>query len=358
MLNDVFTVRLEKLREIIRQSGINGLHVTKEANVRYLTGKAGDDCTLWITDCDAFILTDFRYKEMALELMPLYIFQEIKSDSDICDFLNRQGKMYIGVEKDSLKLSQYLSFKENLINHEIILTEGLIEEFRAIKDCSEIESIQKACNIADACFHHMCSFLRPGISEQAAALEIEYYMKSNGAEDLSFKTICVSGPKTSYPHGIPGDKKIEKGEFVTMDFGCKVDGYCSDMTRTVAIGSTSEEMRDVYNLVLKAQIAACQNIKAGMSCKDADNIAREIIQSEGYGAYFGHGLGHGTGLEIHEAPRLSPTYSGILKENNIISIEPGIYLPQKFGVRIEDLATVTAFGIINNVNSPKELIIL
>jgi Xaa-Pro aminopeptidase len=295
---------------------------------------------------------------MALELMPLYSFVEIKTDSELCDFLNQQTKVNMGVEKDNLRLSQYLNLQEKLKEHTIVPKEGLIEELRSVKDISEIEATQKACNIADACFTHMCKFLKPGITEQFAALEIEHFMKLNGAEDLSFKTICVSGPKTSYPHGVPDSKIIESGEFVTMDFGCKVDGYCSDMTRTVAIGSATNEMRNIYELVLKAQLAACNGIKAGMFCKDADNLAREIIQAEGYGEYFGHGLGHGTGLEIHEKPRLSPTSPGILVENNIVSIEPGIYLPKKFGVRIEDLATITAFGIINNVHSPKELIIL
>lgn len=357
-MNSVYNIRLESLRTRIEKSGISGLYVTKDANVRYLTGKDGADCALWITASDAFILTDFRYKEMALELKPLYVFKEIKEDKDVCVFLNQQKKMNVGVEKDNLTLAQYLTFKENINEHTLVPTEGLIEELREIKDPSEIEATQKACSIGDACFEHMCGLLKAGIAEKAAALEIEHFMKSNGAEDLSFKTICVSGTKTSYPHGIPDNKIIENGDFVTMDYGCKVDGYCSDMTRTVAIGSATDEMKAVYAIVLQAQLAACHGIKAGMLCKDADKIARDIIQAAGYGEYFGHGLGHGTGLEIHEAPRLSPSYVGALKENNIVSIEPGIYLPGKFGVRIEDLVTVTSSGIINNVHSPKELIIL
>ena len=357
-MNSVFVLRLEKLRKAIRQTDIGGLYITKAANVQYLTGKDGADCSLWITEADAFILTDFRYKEMALDLMPHFQFVEIKAEYEACDFFRKQSQVTIGVEKDHLTLSQYLNLKENLFTHTIVPTEGIVEKLRAVKDETEIQATQKACAIADACFLHMCTFLQPGITERRAALEIEYFMKSKGAEDLSFKTICVSGPNTSYPHGIPSEKTIEKGEFVTMDFGCKVDGYCSDMTRTVAIGSATSEMRCVYDLVLQAQRAACEGIKAGLLCKDADHLARGIIQEAGYGEYFGHGLGHGTGLEIHEAPRLSPSYDGILAENNIVSIEPGIYLPKKFGVRIEDLATVTAFGIMNNVNSPKELIIL
>lgn len=357
-MNNVFNLRLKKLRLQLQAADVAALYVTKEANVRYLTGKDGADCALWITDSDAYILTDFRYQEMALELMPSFQFVEIKDNRGLCDFLNRQKKMSFGVEKDNLTLSRYLYLCENLKEHTIIPTEGFIEKLRAVKDEMEIEATKKACNIADLCFTHMCGFLKPGMTEQRAALEIEYFMKSNGADDLSFKTICVSGQNTSYPHGVPGSKTIQNGEFVTMDFGCKVDGYCSDMTRTVAIGSATEEMRSVYKLVLDAQLNACKEIKAGMPCSDADYLARKVIQEEGYGEYFGHGLGHGTGLEIHEEPRLSPSSQGILVENNIISIEPGIYLPKKFGVRIEDLATVTAFGIMNNVHSTKELIII
>jgi Xaa-Pro aminopeptidase len=357
-LNDVFAQRREKLRDLINESGVHGLYVTKEANVRYLTGKKGNDCSLWITGSEAYILTDFRYREMAMELAPSIQYAEIKIGQEAVHFFDKLGEIVIGVEKDSLPLSEYITFKERLTRQEIRLTEGLVESLRAVKDSLEIEATQKACAIADACFTHMCAFLKPGLTEKQAALEIEYFMKSRGADDLSFDTICISGAKTSHPHGVPDNKIIEKGDFLTMDYGCKVDGYCSDMTRTVAIGSATPQMREIYDIVLNAQMTACQGIKAGMLCKDADGLARDIIRDAGYGEYFGHGLGHGTGLEIHEAPRLRPGCEEVLKENNIVSIEPGIYLPKKFGVRIEDLATVTSFGIINNVKSPKELLII
>ena len=183
-------------------------------------------------------------------------------------------------------------------------------------------------------------------------------MKQNGAEDLSFDTILITGAKTSLPHGVPGDDVIKKGDFVTMDYGCKVDGYCSDETRTVAVGQPTQEMIDVYNIVLEAQLNACNNIKAGLTGKECDALARDIIVKAGYGEYFGHSLGHGTGLEIHESPRYAQTNNEPIKAGTIVSIEPGIYLPGKFGVRIEDLALVTETGIINFVTAPKELIIL
>ncbi|HCU08068.1 MAG TPA: Xaa-Pro dipeptidase [Clostridiales bacterium] len=357
-MNDRFILRLAALRAVIAQTGLDGLYVTGEANVTYLTGKNGKDCALWITDQDAFILTDFRYKEMALELREVFTYQEIKVGMDACDFFLSMNKLRIGVEKNNLSLSEYLTLLDRMEADRIVPVEGLVEGLREVKDALELDATKRACAIADACFAHMCQFLKPGVTERQAALEIEFFMKSNGAEELSFDTICVSGANTSYPHGIPGTKAIEAGDFVTMDYGCKVDGYCSDMTRTVAIGHVSEEMKSVYELVLLAQQTACKGIRAGMRCEDADWLARDVIREAGYGEYFGHGLGHGTGLQIHEAPRLRPGYLGELKENQIVSIEPGIYLPKKFGVRIEDLATVTAFGIINFVSSPKNLIIL
>ncbi len=357
-MNDRFRQRLSGLRGQISQAGIDGLYVTGEANVSYLTGKNGKDCALWITEKDAFILTDFRYMEMALELAELYTYQEIKVGQDACTFFLSCDSCRIGMEKNNLSLSNYLVFLERLGPDRIVPVEGLVESLREIKDDSEIDATRRACGIADACFTHMCGFLRPGITERQAALEIEFFLKSNGADDLSFDTICVSGAKTSYPHGVPGSKIIKKGDFVTMDYGCKVDGYCSDMTRTVAIGYVTDEMRSVYDLVLLAQKTACEGIRAGLACEAADRLARDVICDAGYGDYFGHGLGHGTGLQIHEAPRLRPGYPGFLRENQIVSIEPGIYLPQKFGVRIEDLALVTPFGIINFVSSTKDLIIL
>ena len=207
-------------------------------------------------------------------------------------------------------------------------------------------------------FDHMCGYLRPGLTEKQAAAELEHCMKTLGADDLSFDTILITGAKTSYPHGVPGNDVIQKGDFVTMDYGCKVDGYCSDETRTVAIGQPTQEMTDVYNVVLEAQLAACEGIKAGITGKQADSLARDVIEKAGYGEYFGHSLGHGTGLEIHENPRYAQTWDKPIKAGTIVSIEPGIYLPKKFGVRIEDLALVTETGIINFVTAPKELIIL
>jgi Xaa-Pro aminopeptidase len=229
---------------------------------------------------------------------------------------------------------------------------------KIIKTEKEIESISKAAALGDRCFSYILGYIQPGMSEKQVAAEIEKFLFDNGAEALAFDTICVSGENSNQPHGVPSDKLIEKGEFLTMDFGAVIDGYCGDMTRTVAIGSASPDMRAVYNTVLEAQLAAIDFIKAGVRCFDADKVARDIIIKAGYGEYFPHGLGHGVGTEVHEAPTLNSKSEEVLEPNMVVTIEPGIYIPDKYGVRIEDLAIVTDFGIINKVESRKDLIIL
>ncbi len=227
-----------------------------------------------------------------------------------------------------------------------------------VKTEKEIESISKAAEIGDACFEHILEFIKIGMTEKAVADEIERFLFSHGATGLAFDTICVSGERTNLPHGEPSDKIIEFGDFVTMDLGAIVDGYCGDMTRTIAMGSVTEEQKKVYEVVLKAQTEACKAIKSGVKCFDVDKVARDIITEAGFGDYFIHGLGHGVGTLVHESPTLNSKSDEILAENMVVTIEPGIYIPNKFGVRIEDLAIVTSFGIINKVKSKKELIIL
>lgn len=227
-----------------------------------------------------------------------------------------------------------------------------------IKTPEQILNIMKASAMGDMCFSHILGYIKTGMTEMQVANEIERVLLSLGAEGLSFETICVSGDRTAFPHGEPSEKIIEEGDFVTMDFGAIVNGYCGDMTRTVAMGKVTGEQRKVYNIVLAAQLAGIDSIKAGVSCFDVDKAARDIIAEAGYGEYFVHGTGHGVGTQVHEAPTLNSKSDEILEEHMPVTIEPGIYMPEKFGVRIEDLAIVTKFGIINTVNSSKDLIIL
>ena len=227
-----------------------------------------------------------------------------------------------------------------------------------IKSPEDLLKILKAEAMGDKCFEHILGYIKAGMTEKQVAEEIEKTLFSLGAEGLAFETICVSGINTNQPHGVPSDKVIEEGDLVTMDFGGIYQGFCGDMTRTVGIGHLSQEQKHVYDVVLKAQLASLEICRAGTTCFDADKAARDIISDAGYGEYFIHTTGHGVGREVHEAPRLATNSEDVLAENMAVTIEPGIYIPDKFGVRIEDLAIITEFGIINATNSVKDLIIL
>ena len=227
-----------------------------------------------------------------------------------------------------------------------------------IKTPDEILRIMKAAAMGDICFSHILEYIRPGMTELQVSDEIERTLMSLGAEGLSFPTICVSGVNTTQPHGEPTDKVIEDGDFVTMDFGAVVEGYCGDMTRTIAVGHVSEKQREVYDVVLRSQLAGLDACWAGVRCRDIDAVSRNIIEDAGYGEFYIHGTGHGVGTEVHEAPTLNSRSDEILAEFMPVTVEPGIYIPNEFGVRIEDLAIITEFGIINTVKSEKELIII
>ncbi|MEG0829016.1 MAG: M24 family metallopeptidase [Anaerovoracaceae bacterium] len=227
-----------------------------------------------------------------------------------------------------------------------------------VKTPEELVKILKASAMGDMCFNHILDFIKVGMTELKVAEEIERVLTDMGGEGLSFPTICVSGVRTELPHGEPSDKKIEEGDFVTMDFGAIVDGYCGDMTRTVAMGYVTKEQEKVYETVLTSQLSALAAVKAGVHCSMVDKVARDVIVQAGYGEYYIHGTGHGVGTEVHEAPTLNAKSEEILEEYMPVTVEPGIYIPGRFGVRIEDLAFVTNFGIINTNKSEKELIII
>lgn len=349
--------RLDNVKAKMSLLDITAFLVSKKVNQIYLSGFNSSDCCLVITEDKNYILTDFRYYESACEKFPLYEAVLTDHEYTLYTFLKDLGIKKLAVEEREMSVYSYNELRD-AVECELVQGDGIIEEVRMIKDDNELKSIIKAEALCDLCFSHILNYLRPGLSELEVAFEIEMFLRRNGAEKLSFNTICVSGERTSLPHGEPSDKTLEKGEFVTLDYGCVVDGYCSDMTRTVALGRVTDDMRDIYNLVLEAQIAGCNAIKAGVSCFDADKTVRDFIKNAGFGNEFGHGTGHGVGLEIHEAPTLNPRSEELLESNMTVTIEPGIYLPKKFGVRIEDLAIVTASSIINTVKSNKELIVI
>lgn len=350
--------RLQKVRERFAPEGIDGLIVSKPENQAYLTGFASDDLTVVITGGQQYILTDCRYTETVADHCPDFTLVEIVQGTGLPEFLEKLDLPVTGFESAVMSVADHSKLASRLGADRLRGVTGLVEKARLIKDEEEIGAITRAAALGDQCFSHMLTVFREGITEKEAALELEWFLRTNGAERLSFDTICIFGSHTSLPHGVPGERRLTAGDLITMDFGCVVDGYCSDMTRTVAFGRVTEEQKKIYDIVLAAQRAGVEGIRAGMTCREADALCRDVIAAAGYGEYFGHGTGHGVGLEIHEAPTLNPRTETVLEENMTVTIEPGIYFPKKFGIRIEDLAIVTSSGIINKVSSEKELIVL
>lgn len=356
---DIIADRVGAVRSKLAETGLDALVVTKEENKYYLSMFPSTSYELVITRDDAFILTDFRYAEAAEDLAPVFRAVITEPGYSIREFLNECGAEKLGLEFKDVNVDYYNLMQEALPDRAVLVSyDGMIEKIRSVKDKMELAYIAMAEKIGDQAFSYILGQIKPGVSEKEIALKLELKMRELGAEKLSFDTIVVSGERSSLPHGMPSDKLIEKGDLVTMDFGCKFMGYCSDMTRTIAVGSVSPDQKKIYDIVLRAQKETCQAIKAGVRAADVDAVARSIIEAEGYGRYFGHGLGHGVGLEIHEAPTANPRSREVLEQGMLVTIEPGIYLPKKFGVRIEDLSIVTENGIINLTGSEKELIII
>ncbi len=271
----------------------------------------------------------------------------------IADF----GITKLGYEENYLTVAELMGYEKNL-NAQLVPFHKQISSFRHVKEDWELERMRKAQAITDKAFTEVLGRIDVGMTEKELAAELIYCLYKNGGEGLSFDPIVVSGPNTSLPHGVPGERRISEGDFVTMDFGVIYQGYCSDMTRTVAVGYATEEMKKVYDTVLKAQCAAIAATKPGMMGKEIDAVARQVITDAGYGPYFGHGYGHSLGMEVHEAPNSGPSSEAVMVCGNVSSAEPGIYLPGQFGVRIEDVVIFTEDGCEDITKSPKNLIIV
>lgn len=353
--------RTAKLQSALSAWGTDCAIISSELNQRYLSGLSFSDGYILITQNDGYLITDSRYIEIAKRTVKHL--NVILADAPMVKVLGRLIKesrlARIGVEENELSLSVFEKFKAEFEGCEVISgVSEIMKNLRAKKTTDEIALIEKAQDITDAAFSHILEFITPNMTEKDVALELEFFMRKNGAEGLAFETIAVSGASSSLPHGVPSDERLKKG-FLTMDFGAKYEGYCSDMTRTVCIGKADEEMKQVYNTVLSAQIHALENIKVGMPCRDADALARDIIRDAGYGANFGHSLGHGVGMYIHEFPRLasSADKDSRLEAGHVVTVEPGIYLEGKFGCRIEDMIAIKDDGSVHNfTKSRKELI--
>ncbi len=354
---------INDLQKLLSEQG-NGycaLIISPE-NRKYFTGFDSSDGFLLVSANRSVFITDGRYIEAAeKQIKNSEVALLGRTYPQIAEILGEMGCSHLLVESTRMTVATYNSLKGVLKATKIstdTTLDTLINTLRSIKTESEVECVVKAQRIAEDAFNHILKFIKVGITEKEIALELDFYMLRHGGDALSFETIAVSGKNSSMPHGVPSDKPIENGDFITMDFGTMTGGYHSDMTRTVAVGFATDEMKNVYDTVLKAQLNCLDNIKAGITCKDGDELARSVIKNAGYGQYFTHSTGHGVGVEIHEYPNLSPASPSILQVGNIVTIEPGIYIPEKFGVRIEDMAYITADGCRNLTNAPKDLIIL
>lgn len=348
-----------KITGILDKYKVNGILVSNGYNMRYLSGFSGATGYLFISEKRKIILTDFRYKIQAEKESCDYEVIEITSDGynkAINNIIHEENIECMGYEDEDMLVCDFYKLKKELDIKEWVPVHDELSRLRVIKTADEIEKIKKAESIGDIAFLKILDILKPGISEIEIAAELEYIMKKNGAERVSFDTIAASGINSSMPHAVPTLKKLQMGDFLTMDFGCVYEGYCSDMTRTVVIGKANEEQKKLYNTVLKAQLAALNFIKGGLIGREIDYQARKIIEDAGYRNCFGHGLGHSVGLYIHENPRLSPSESSIILPGTVETVEPGIYINGFGGVRIEDLVLVTEDGCVNFTHSEKGLI--
>lgn len=349
--------KLSRLRNEMKNLGIDAVVILDELNQRYLSDFAFTDGLLFITAEKAYMVTDFRYYEMALNSAnkEFEIITPEARTGFLGTLLSDHGCKRVGFEGLSVSYATYNSYCEKYPAVEWVNIADTIEKLRRIKTADEIELIQKAQNITDLAFAHILKVITPNMTEIEVAAELEYAMRRAGADGLAFDTIAVSGDASALPHGTPRNVKLKNG-FLTMDFGAKYQGYCSDMTRTIVIGKADEEIKKLYNTVLRAQLAAIDYLKAGCDCGEADKIARDIIDVD-YKGLFGHSLGHAVGLFIHEAPGLSTRgFGNKLVTGNVVTVEPGIYLLGKYGCRIEDMVAITDNGIHNFTKSPKNLI--
>ncbi len=351
-MRDVFWKRISRLRTVFSKKGLDALWILGPENRRYLSGFSASDIhitessgSLLIGKDYAFLITDPRYEIQAKEEVPDFEIKLVKDDilDQICRIISETGAKKIGFEENYLSYGTYRKIKEK-VSLELIPVEGIVEELRRIKEGCEIELIKKAAKMASEIMDEVISWIRPGISEKEVELRIRELAYRKGAEDLSFQPIVASGKNSALPHASPSEKKLLPHEPIIIDMGVKVEGYCSDITRTVFIDGPDEEFRKIYSVVDEAKKKAISFVKPGMRTDKLDGIARDVIKGAGFGDFFTHGLGHGVGLAVHEAPRISRSDPTILEQGMVITIEPGIYLPGKGGVRIEEMVIVEEGG--------------
>ncbi|MBF0709227.1 MULTISPECIES: M24 family metallopeptidase [Bacillales] len=351
--------RIEKLRQSFTEYDIDAMLITSASNRRYISQFTGSSGVVLITEKEAKFVTDFRYMDQAREQAQGFDIVQHKGPivGEVAKLANELGVKKLGFEETQVTYQVFKAY-ENKVDGTLVPINGILEKHRMIKDSSELKVLKEATEIADAAFQHITSYIRTGLTELDVSNELEFFMRKNGATSSSFDIIVASGIRSALPHGVASDKIIGKNELITLDFGAYYKGYCSDITRTVAVGDPGEELKGVYHTVLEAQLKAMEQIKPGMSGKEADALSRDLITSKGFGEYFGHSLGHGVGLEVHEGPSLSTKSDTVLEPGMVVTVEPGIYLSGKGGVRIEDDTVITETGNETLSHSTKELLIL
>ena len=351
--------RIEKIISSLNERGLDGILITSPFNRRYASNFTGTAGSVLISQKKSVFITDFRYVEQAEKQCKGYeIVQQKKSmKEEIANQVEKLGIKKLGFEQDYVTFAQYKEF-ESAFETELIPVSGIIEKLRLIKSESEIKILKEAARIADAAFEHIITFIQPGITELEVSNELEFFMRKAGATSSSFDTIVASGVRSALPHGVATEKRIEKGDFVTLDYGAYYQGYASDITRTIAVGEPSDKLKEIYRIVYEAQKRGVNGLKPGMGGKEADALTRDYITEKGFGEYFGHSTGHGIGLEIHEGPNLSLKSEYDLEPGMVVTVEPGIYIAGLGGVRIEDDTIITENGNELLTHSTKELIIL
>ena len=348
--------RLDALRQQLAEHKLDAILITQPENRRYLSGFTGSAGALLISHNAAVLATDFRYYEQAQQEAP--DFRLVRAGYDLLkhlpDLLQELKIQRAGFEAHHVSYAFYQELIEATPDVTWEPTNGLLEELRAVKDEDELAIIRRAVELADKALAEVWPLVRPGITEREVAWQLETALHHLGADDTAFEIIVASGPNAALPHARAGDRQLQTGEPVIIDMGARVDGYRSDLTRTMTLGEPDARFREIYTIVREAQEAAEAGLRAGMTGKEADHLARSIIEAAGYGEYFGHSLGHGVGLAIHERPRLSPRADDVvLRAGMVTTVEPGIYLPGWGGVRLEDIVVITEEGVEILTRSPK-----
>jgi Xaa-Pro aminopeptidase len=350
-------MRVQKLRQGLREQGVDAILVTRPENQRYLSGFTGGDGALVITQSDTLLLTDFRYYEQVAEEAP--DFQLVKVEGKVSQVLKQLFKKHevqtLAFESTHVPFAQYQEWKRSTRGVKWVPTRDAVESLRMIKDDDELAKMRKVIAIADAACDHIRGFVKPGMTEKQVAWELEFYMRTHGAEELAFPLIVGSGPNGAKPHAVLQERPIQKGEAIVLDLGARVDGYNSDLTRTICLGKPDKKLQEIYNTVLRAQLAAEAGAKPGMEGQEVDALARQVIRDAGHAEHFGHSLGHGVGLAVHEGPGAGLTATVPFELGMLCTIEPGVYLPGWGGVRIEDIVLFTANGVEVLTHARKEL---